>query len=52
MVVGVRDMSWKRRKKVRNARIRIFLLKLCPADPEVGRAEVFVVGFGACICVL
>ena len=44
MVVRVRDVSWKKDKKMRNARIRILLLKLCPADPEVWRVRCFVVG--------
>ena len=31
----------KGEKRMRNARIRILLLKLYPADPEVWRVEVF-----------
>ena len=50
----VKGVSWERGEKeeVRNARIRILSLKLCPADPEVWTVEEFVVGFDACICVL
>ena len=45
MVVRVRDVAWKGRKKGgENARIRVLLLKLCPADPEVWRVRCFVVG--------
>ena len=34
----------KEKKGGENARIRVLLLKLCPADPEVWRVRCFVVG--------
>ena len=42
----------KEKKGGENARIRVLLLKLCPADPEVWRVRVFRGGFVACICFL
>ena len=52
VVVRVRDVSWEmeKKKEVRNARIRILLLKLFPASPEVWRS--FVVWCSVCICFL
>ena len=51
VIVRVRRVVGHGEKKDwRNARIRILLLKLFPASPEVWRA--FVVGCSVCICFL